>query len=349
MQRIIDKYLNHLSGLPLLYKERAGVRWVIFGKTWFFLIAVSLLLFSPYLQLRAAGPLQISPTIIDEKVKTKEILKQQVKIKNTTGNKLSVFVFVSDLSEENGIKQVTPSSILDNKKSVASWTSIQRGFDLVAGEEKEISLEINVSPFAEPGKYYGLVSFAVGSNATDAGSQINNGASEIIINLEVQDNIVEKMQALEFKPARNLFVKYPVELSLSLKNTGNTELIPVGNVYIYDRSGREVDNVKVKDIKIAGGEKKEVKLFWNGKGGLGKFKGRLELEYGQKDRRDVQDMVYFWVFPTKVLIIFGGGLFFVTFLLTYLLFRKSYRGRAYSGGEEEVEVIEEKGILDLRK
>ena len=306
----------------------------------------------PLYVTHAASPLQISPTIIDEKVKAKDILKYNVKIKNLENQKYDIFVFVSDYSMENGAKRVTPSSNLDNKRSVASWTSIRRGFDIESNSEIEVPLEIDVSPVAEPGKYYALISITTGSNSTEAQGQINNGAAEIIIGIDVQDNIVEKMQSLEFKPAKNLFVKYPVDFNLSLKNTGNTELAPSGAIYIYDRDGHEIDKVDITDVKVAGEEKKDLALHWNGKGGFGKFKGRLEMEYGEKDKRDIQDVLYFWVFPTKFLIIFGGGLFVLTFLLTFLLFKRTYRTHRRhdnSYADDEIEVVEEEGVLDLRK
>ena len=61
--------------------------------------------------------------------------------------------------------------------------------------------------------------------------------------------------------------------------------------------------------------------LWQSKKGFGQYKAVLAAEYGNEEKRDLQDTIYFWVLPWQFLIFFGGGLL-VLIILLLLLIRK---------------------------
>lgn len=310
--------------------------------------------FTP-LAAKAASPLRITPTIIDEVSRPNGIIKHQIKIKNAENQKYAFFVFVNDFSPESGVNKASTSVSADKKSSLASWTSIRRSFDLDPNAEMELPLEIDVAPDAIPGKYFEKITFGVGSNAPEAEGQIGNGAAELMVGVDIEKPSVEKMQLAEFKPVRNIFFEYPINLSMTLDNIGNADLEPRGSIYIYNRSGQEVDKINIEGFKVLGGEKKSSIFNWDTTDKTGKFKARLELEYGNETKRDIQDSINFWIFPFRLLIIWGISLFAFVFFLTYFLFRKSYKAPAYDSRDDEYDEYDEDAedeagdVLDLRR
>jgi hypothetical protein len=147
---------------------------------------------------------------------------------------------------------------------------------------------------------------------------------------------MEKAQIRIFKPEKDIFIKPPVNLLLEINNTGNREISPEGRMLIYNRRGEEVDEIKIEAGTIAAGETAAITKEWqNGK--MGKYKVKLMLEYGETVKRDLNDSLFFWIFPFKWLLsIFGTTLFLVS-LLVFIIFRRTYKPVHAVGVEAESE------------
>jgi len=319
-------------------------------------------LFFPIFCSAQAGELEIVPRVIDENVRVKDILKYTVKLKNNTERKLNLYAFVNDITDESGVVTNVSRSDLDRKISITDWTSIKRGvIELMPGEGMELPLEIKVSIYAIPGKYHSVITFAEGSNRQAAQGGVTGNGSKIFVNINVEDNVIERAQLSSFTSQENIFTDFPAIFELNVKNSGNSEIEPRGKVFIYNRREQVVGEVEIAIEKMEANQEKKTLINWNGDGKFGKYKGKLELEYGSKDVRDLQDTIYFWVFPKKIIIIFVVGLFVCTFALTYFLFKKSHKikySHHYDAQKqtpiaeiEEKEIVMEDGdgIVDLRK
>ena len=105
-------------------------------------------------------------------------------------------------------------------------------------------------------------------------------------------------------------------------------------------------NEELKIIKE--GESEDYHLSWIPDRALGKFKAKIEMEYGNIGLRDLSDTAYFWVLPLYFLIIFFGSLFFVAVFLTLFLFRKTYKHGGSSEHVAEDEMERNDGVLDLK-
>ena len=139
-----------------------------------------------------------------------------------------------------------------------------------------------------------------------------------------------------------------IYFSFTINNAGNREIIPRGAVYVYNRRGQEVAKLDANQDgeKVgANGGSKDFLVSWNGGEGLGKFKAKLELEYGNKETRDLQDVMYFWFLPKRVLIIFVSSLILVIIFLTTMIFRRTYKIQHPGKIQEE---IQNDGVLNLK-
>jgi len=310
------------------------------------------------LGVKAEG-IKVSPSVIDEKAKAKEIFKYNVKIKNEKDRKVDLYAVLFDILPDGSREILTPSE-LNRKTSITKWTSIKRGvIELNPGQEVEVPLQIDVDLTAIPGSYHSVIAFSEGSNTDQAKAGVS-AASQILINIEVGDQIIEKAQIEKFTALKNVFTKYPAILNLQIKNNGNAPILPKGEILIYNRRNQQVGQVDVNSlgVQIEKETSKNFEIQWtNETGGFGKFKAKLEAEYGSKTSRDLQDTIYFWVFPTKYLIIFGVSLFFLTFLLTFVLFKKSHHAKyghlahnaIYEDDEDEDEDYEDDGVINLKR
>lgn len=294
----------------------------------FFLIVFSFI-FGSYTLAQNGSGIEVSPHIIDEQVQARDVLKYTVILTNNTDKKVNLYAQVHDVHETEGrIEYVEPAK-LDKATSLARWILIKRAsIELMPGASTTESLEVKVNLGATPGKRHAVIAFPEGSNLYEAKGALGSKAHpQIMLNFEVIENIIEKAQINTFKPTRNIFTKPPAEFELVIENFGNREITPEGKMYIYNRQGEELADININDVMgaIPAGEIRSVKFNWQPTKAMGKFKARLEIEYGDGRSRDLQDTVYFWVLPLPYLIAFLIGVLVVTFLLVFIIFRKTYR------------------------
>ena len=297
----------------------------------------------------ARTDVEITPHVIDEKLKPRDIRKFDIKIKNNSDHKASFYAFVNDIDSNQG-KQEFSSSDLDPSISLAKWIQIKRGvLEAMPGEEISVQLIIDVNVNAKPGKKYAVITFSEGSNKYDAKKLIKNlNQPKILINVDISDMMVESAKIKRFETSRNAYIKFPVLFELEVENFGNKEVKPFGSIYIYNKRGKEVGEIKVDKgtFKIEPEKMNEIVLDWSGEKTFGKHKAKLNLEYGDKTKRDLQDTVYFWYFPKYLVLISISILFISVGVLSWIIFKKT---RYEDIDSKEYDKEDNNHILDLRE
>jgi hypothetical protein len=300
-------------------------------------------------QSQFTNRIEVTPQIIPEQVKASELHEYTITIKNNAEYKANIYAIVNDVSIEEGRQEHIAPSKLDKQTSLARWIRIKRSvIELMPGESIEVPLEVQVDINAISGKRYATISFPQGNNQKIARSRMmQEPVAQILLDFEVVDFVVERAQIKQFKPSRSVFLKPPVNLILGIENFGNRSVSPAGAVYIYNRRETMVGSIEIetKDDPIEPETSKEYNLNWLDSSGFGKFKAKLELEYGQGETRDMQDTAYFWVLPLKFLLIFLGGLFFVITVLTIIIFRKTFAPHQNRSTEMN---LDPEGVINLR-
>jgi len=321
-----------------------NIVFIVFSFLWFFFLA-------PCSLAQEQLPFEISPHIIDEKAKAKDILEYDIKIKNNTERKIELYAIVSDITDEDGSKDFDFSG-MDKTASLAKWISIKRAqIEVKAGEEIVLPLKIDVNLAAKPGKYYSSISFAPGGNPNEAKeNSLKATAQKLMINVDVQDQVVEKAQINHFKTIKNTFFSSPVVFEVDLKNIGNTNVVVDGFIHIYNKRGEEVGTVDITEqSKAIKPEESSVFSFdWDSGDLSGRYKAKLNLGYGVRDRAEMQDIIYFMILPWPKLAVLAAILVVLITILTIIIFKKTYK---YSGHEESdvsVERVHPHGVLDLK-
>lgn len=285
------------------------------------------LFFLPLVVLAEGGGIVVSPSIIDEKCKARDMLEYTVKIKNDSENKAFLYAFVNDISKDGVVSYKDPSE-LDLSSSLTRWIEFRRALiEIEQGEEAEIPLNIKVNHDAPAGNYHVKIAFGEGSNRDLARKNIlDSNKSELLINIDVEEHIVEKAEIVEFKPLKNIFTKAPIDFSLKIKNIGNRKIKPQGEIVIYNKGGKELASASFNEggHSILSGKTEDFPISLNLDEKLGRFKAKLRIEYGQ-DRKDLQDVVYFLLLPKGALILIGVIILVLVVFLASAINRKKYR------------------------
>lgn len=304
-----------------------------------------------------AASFTVTPVVIDEKAKARDILKESVTLTNNTVRKLNVYTFVNNISTREGEQEFLDPSKALHASSLANWIEISRGvIELLPQDIKKIDFLIRVNLRAKPGVYHALISFAEGSTRDIAKNKLSSSPS-VTVNLEIIEDVKEYLQLKKFVPDKTFFSSFPISFSYELENTGNRPLTPSGEIRIYNRRGEEVAVIEMNQegttlepdttFQLAGLWQGSTtsRTFANiGQGAkeFGRYKALLSLEYGVKQRGTLQDTVFFWVIPWQQVLIIFGGLAIIIILTTY------FSHHRYERWHGKIQKTRGPKVIDLR-
>ena len=243
------------------------------------------------------------PVVVDEKAKTRDILKENITIKNTGTRKLFLYPSVNDVKPQEGqevFKQA--QTVAERTDSLANWIELSRGVvELMPGESRDIPFVVTVNLNALPGTYHADISFADGSTRVEA--EAKSPLAVVTVNVEVQADIKESMQLNKFITDSFFFSGDDVLFNYQVENIGNQELKPKGEIRIYDRKGREVASIPVnaEGKSLTPEQQAQLASAWTSAQGFGKFKAFLNIDYGNNQGK-FQDTVFFWIIPWQQLL-----------------------------------------------
>ncbi len=215
------------------------------------------------------------------------------------------------------------------------WITFKRGvIELLPGGTTTVHLKIEVSSDAKPGKYYARIALPSGSNREAAQQGMAaRSFTQIPISVEIGEDIINRADVKVFASDRNSYLMPPVILSFGFENEGNRQVVPEGRISIHNRRGQEVADIDANPQRTAvgAGQTWEQELEWRDIEKLGRYKARLQLEYGEKDKRDLQDTIYFWYLPWRWLL----AIFLFSFILLVLIITLVFRRTFVAGYREE--------------
>lgn len=245
-------------------------------------------------------PIQLTPIVINEKAKARDIIKKDLLLTNNTSRKMNLYISVQNIDPNAGSQQFLSPGASDLSTSLANWIEITRGVvELGPGDSRRVPYLIHVNLSAKPGIYFAEI--RVREGRTRAEAEAKEDGPRMLVNLEVLDDARERLQLGRFTTDTSVVLGNTIGFSYLLENTGNRLLEPRGSIRIFNRRGEEVGSVPVNadGEEITPQNKKQLAAAWSASGRFGKYKAFLDLEYGENQLASVQDTLYFWVFPWK--------------------------------------------------
>lgn len=253
--------------------------------------------------------ISVSPQVIEEKAKARDILEYSVKIKNQGKNLYHFYTLIENITEGSA-----------NDNSLAQWIEIFRGrTEIPTGQEKEIPFSIKIPYNAKPGKYFSQIIFAQGSTEPDARNNASRlNMPKLLLNIEVQEEVVEKLQIKKFQTSENFYFTPKIKFFLELENIGNKEIIPKSSIHVYDRKGQEIVSLELERKSLLPKEIKNFEINWQSSKKIGQFKAVVFGVYGQNNEKVFQDSTYFGIFSWQFLILIFLIFLIILFLIIWL-------------------------------
>lgn len=247
-----------------------------------------------------AASVSITPAILDYKAKARDMMTETFTITNSADRLVSVYPVVENIESKDGKEFFQGPSEADLSLSLANWISLSRAqIELKPRESREMKFDIQVNLTAHPGIYHAIIAYPEGATRSEAEQKLND-AAPLRINLEVLDDAKEIVQLSRFAPDKRFFWGLPASFLYELKNTGNREEHPRGEIVIYDGKGTEVAALTVnkENYALQPNASKVFSSEWRGMtASIGQYKAFLNLDYGNAGPIRLQDTVFFWVLP----------------------------------------------------
>ena len=155
----------------------------------------------------------VEPTIISESGKNRDGFDFAIRVKNGGRSNLRIFPLVADIHPEEGRGSFSKETGAESYNLLSSWVDISRSrLELRAGSEEELPLTIRIDNRAEPGSYYGVVVFARGRTQDEAMRNASTfNYAQTLININVEEDIVERAQLISFNYEKESFFDTEVE------------------------------------------------------------------------------------------------------------------------------------------
>lgn len=270
----------------------------------------------------------VTPPVIEHDVEARSIIAEEIKVTNTTAVPLRLYPTVNTirLGADGAIETFEAPVMTDQTINPASWVAVSRArLELAPGETKRVPVEITVNPNAVPGEYYVFVGFATGEKRDDAEAVVMSGqAPGTVLRLAMVDKTSEALRLQGFTIDRFVLNRDDATVVYELQNTGDTPVVPRGEIILYDVRGKEVGAMAVnaEGTTIAPGTTERFTATVPETAAYGRHKAFLNLEYGTTQRANVYDTTFFTVVPLRLLLATFVLLIVLSVLLTLLYLRK---------------------------
>lgn len=276
----------------------------------------------------ARQTITVAPLVIDLDVKKRDIRSEMITITNHLDRQVELFPTVNEVKMEDGgvIADFVSPSGADGTQTITNWLTFPRtAITIDKNDAKEFPLGIKIHPDAKPGVYHAFIGFGT-QNGPEAAKQVRRGqAPGVVLTLSIEQDRSEYLRLGRFMIDRFVYSDENNAISYTLKNPGEAEVVPTGEIIIYNTKGNEVAAVPVNPEGVQLAPRQESTFTTSVPIGdlLGKYKAMLTVEYGSKQTAAVYDTVFFNVIHWQKLLMMFGGLLLFAIIITLWLHKRS--------------------------
>lgn len=201
----------------------------------------------------AASGLSISPLRFELTLKPGQADKIDVSLKNITGGPITAQVGIRDFQSDNvsGNPKIITDPAVSSPASIRTFLVGAGNVSLGVGEQKTITIPVQVPDNAVPGAYYGLLTYQAvpaGANANTGSRVALSAAVSALVLITVPGNLTERVQVNAIRIYKDkdgnqegglFFSSSPKAVGIDIKNLGNGFAKPFGHVSVQ-KAGKEV-------------------------------------------------------------------------------------------------------------
>lgn len=265
--------------------------------------------FTALTPVQAADTHTVAPLAFNLNVEKRDIIEDIITLTNLTDHQLRLYATVNEVAVDgNGVvESFREPSMVDRTNSPTAWVEINRGrIELAPGEVRQLPFTIRMNPNTAPGDYSVFIGFASGSNQPAAQAAVMAGqAPGTLVNLVVDKKQDQFLRIERFRVDRFVTGRGASVATFTLVNPGFVDVIPSGELMVYDTTGNEVAAIPINTEAVATAREKSqtYTVALPTTLAIGKYKAYLSVEYGEHGTQGVQDTAYFYVLPFVQIII----------------------------------------------
>ena len=270
--------------------------------------------------------LEIAPPIIYLSANPGQTITTQIYIRDISSGNLIVSGKVNDFvaAGEDGTPKILLNNVTNNPYTLQSWITPISSLLLIPREIKALPVTIKVPANASPGGHYGVIRFtATPPSLAGSGVSISTSLGSLIL-VTVSGKITENLSVHSFSVNKagntgSFFESGPLNFVEQIKNTGNVQEQPVGQVSIVDMFGSKLASVNV-NLPPGNVLPQSIRKFTQpldstvigNKFLFGRYTAKLKVTYGA-NHKVITAALVFWVIPYRliglIIILLIGGFF----------------------------------------
>ncbi len=207
-----------------------------------FSIQFGVLVISILLVPQLVYAVSISPTKEELLAQPGDVIEGTIKAGNTGDEPREVIIKTSNYytHPEQGSKQYVQD---DLPRGMYDWISLEVDSQIADPDEvKDFNYTINVPKDAAPGTYNAAFLATTKMIGEDVSVGVSGQAVSLLY-LTIEGDYVEDLSLLSFGLDNAQFLKGNMVFQLEFENKGDVLVSPTGNIEIYDKSGKKLDEV----------------------------------------------------------------------------------------------------------
>jgi hypothetical protein len=272
---------------------------------------------SGFLKKTALG---VNPAII-EAISGDQPVSKKITLYNLTNFPLPIKTLRESFSPKEKLEIPKEKLTLFDASSWIKLDEKDVDFILQPKEAREIKMTI-LSPLgASPGGHYASLVFQpmIPQESVSKDSVFVFARVAALLFIQKKGEIVENLSVRKFD-VNYYNQKLPIEITLQLKNSGNTHLRPVGKVMIQDNSGKKIImNLPIPESIILPGTSKNYNVTIEEslakKIGSGRYSIKAQVMYGTNNQIIQTKFKFFILFPwTGTIVVLILGLLLMIFI-----------------------------------
>jgi len=250
--------------------------------------------------------LAVQPTIVEVVLSKDGVTKREIEIYNLTNQAIPIKAMKQSFTSQN--KEDISKENLEQYDS-SSWITLldsDTDFILQPQEVKKVTLVIQQPKNASPGGHYATIYFQplIPSELISKDSAYVYVRVAVLILMQNPGEIIENMEIGTLN-LNGFYENFPIEGRLSLKNTGNIHLLPIGQIIIKnDLTNEVVQIIDIKNELSLPGLDKHYQFKIDSPYLFGKFTAETVINYGIEKKVLTSDKVTFYIAPYKQIIVF---------------------------------------------
>lgn len=287
--------------------------------------------------LTAGQALEIAPPLITLTANPGQVINTTVQLRDITKTNLEVTNEIDDFvaSGEDGTPKIITGNDSNNPFQLKQWISPLPAFTLTPNQIQKLPVIIRIPKNASPGGHYGVIRFTgVPPQLKGTGVSLSASLGALVL-LTVNGNLKHQLSVTDFAVSQNnkvgkLFQSTPLTFIVKLKDSGNIQEEPEGQIVVTDMFGRAVAsstiNVPPRNVLPDSTRMFTGPLDHSNLGNrrlFGLYHAKLTARYGVGNGLTTTAETTFWVIPYRLIAIVIFLLILAFFVIKFML--KQYK------------------------